>query len=530
MSSHAVLAVSGTDALVEALAGLLGRENVITAPSEREFYSQDVYRKGELPLAVVRPASTTELSEALAAIAPYGLPIVPRGGGMSYTDGYLPAREHSIMVDLLRMDRVVDINVADRHVTVDCGATWKALHDALAPHGVRTGYWGPLSGLRSSVGGALSQGSMFLGSGRFGAVGDCVIGLDVVLVDGTVLHLGSHANGRGTPFFRQYGPDLMTMFLSDTGALGIKTRATFRLVKALPEQRHASFEFTDHGSLLTAVADLAREEVVSECFGFDPGLQRVRMQRASLKDDVRTLGKVMKAAGGGLSALKEGAKLVMAGRGFLQEGTYSLHVSLDGRDAADAEARLAIARRVLGVSGREVENSVPKVMRAHPFAEVNSMLGPQGERWVPVHGIVPLSDASRVFERCQAVFAEHAAECERHGITHGYLFATVGTAGIVVEPVLYWHDARQAFHERVLSPEYLAKLEKFEPDAAAAGAVARLRAALAAMFVHEGAATFQIGKFYPYQQGLEPSAAGFLARIKALVDPQGRMNPGSLGL
>jgi FAD/FMN-containing dehydrogenase len=518
------------DHLLADLARALGAANVLVGDEDRRFYSQDVYRAGELPFAVIRPANADELADALKLVASAGLPVVPRGGGMSYTDGYLPALPDSIVVDLLRMDRVVEVAAGDGYVTVECGATWKQLNDALAPHGVRTPYWGPLSGLRSSIGGALSQGSIFLGSGRYGPVADSVIGLDVVLVDGTLLRLGSHANAHGAPFFRQYGPDTMAMFLSDTGALGIKTRATFRLIRPLPEARHLSFEFDTAQALLEAMADIARADVVSECFAFDPRLQAVRMKRASLTEDVRTLGKVMKAAGGGLSGLREGTKLVLAGRSFVSEGSFSMHATVDGRDDSDADERADLVRRAVGSRGREVENSIPKVMRANPFAEVTSMLGPGGERWVPVHGMTSFTRAAALYESTEAVFARHAAEMREHAIECGYLMATVGNAGLMIEPVLYWPDARQLFHERVLPADYLASLPQHAANPAAAAAVARLREALALHMTRAGAASFQIGKFYPYQQGLDPSAAVFLAKLKALVDPDGRMNPGSLGL
>ncbi len=231
------------DATIATLRQLLGQQHVLTDAADRRFYSQDVYRSGELPAAVIQPGTADELAAALRSIATAGLAVVPRGGGMSYTDGYLPSQPDSITVDLLRLNRVVDINPDDCYVTVECGSTWKDLADALAPRGVRTPYWGPLSGVKSSIGGALSQGSIFLGSGRYGTAADSVLGLDVVLIDGTVLRLGSHANGRGQPFLRQFGPDSMGMFLSDCGALGIKTRATFRLVRIPAETRHVSFAF-----------------------------------------------------------------------------------------------------------------------------------------------------------------------------------------------------------------------------------------------------------------------------------------------
>ena len=235
-------------------------------------------------------------------------------------------------------------------------------------------------------------------------------------------------------------------------------------------------------------------------------------------------------SGGLLKGLKEGAKVVMAGRGFLEEGSFSVHLSLDGRDAIDADAKAASVRRIMSKGGVEVENTVPKVMRANPFAELNSMLGPGGERWVPVHGTVPFSKAARMYEVCESVFARHAETMQRLDIDRGYLVCTVGNAGTLLEPVLYWPDARLGFHERVLDASYLAKLETFPPNPAAAEAVARIREDLAQVFMEQGAVSFQLGKFYRYQEGLTDSASVFLKQLKRLLDPQGRMNPGCLGL
>lgn len=513
-----------------ALRDTLGAERVITDEAERRFFSQDVYRSGLLPAAVIRPPHTQALSQALQAIEPYGLPLVPRGGGMSYTDGYLPTEPHSITIDLLDMHRVHEINVEDGFVTVECGSTWKALFDALDPHGVRTPYYGPLSGLRSSVGGALSQGSIFLGSGRYGPVAESVIGLEVVTASGEVLQLGSHANRNGSAFFRQFGPDLLGMFLSDCGALGIKTRATFRLIRPERESRFMSFSFRDAKSLFESMAQVARENVVSEQFGFDPGLQAVRMKRASLREDAKALGKVVTQSGSVLKGLKEGAKVVLAGRSFLEEDCFSIHVSVDGRDTADADAKAQIVRSIMSRSGTEVENTVPKVMRANPFAELNSMLGPSGERWVPVHGTVPFSDANATYEACEAVFARHASRMQQFEIERGYLCCTVASSGTLLEPVLYWPDARLGFHERVLDASYLAKLERYPANAEAAAAVDQIRGELADVFMQRGAVSFQLGKFYRFQQGLEPSAAKLLSALKSILDPQRRMNPGALGL
>ena len=520
---------TGDRNVVGQLAELLGGEHVLTAAAELQFHAQDVYGTGILPAAVVRPGTVEQLAAAVKVITGAGHAAIARGGGMSYTDGYLPTRAASVTIDTSRLDRIVEINAADRYVTVECGVNWKALADALAPHGLRTPYWGPLSGVRATVGGALSQGSIFLGSGLHGPVQESLLALEVVLADGTLLRTGGAALANGRPFFRHFGPDLSSLFTGDCGALGVKARATLRLIPAPAESRFLSFCLESAGAVYGFMADIAREGLASECFAFDPGLQAVRMKRVSLAEDAKALGKVIKSAGGVLAGLKEGAKVVLAGRNFLEEGGFSVHLGVDGRDAGDADSRAARARELAAGRAREVENTIPKVMRANPFMEVNSMLGPGGERWVPVHGIVPLSEGTDLYESCETVFARHAADLQRFDIDHGYLSCTVGGTAVLLEPVFYWPDERLGFHERVLEAGYLAKLPRFDANPAARAVVARLRGELADMFAARGAASFQIGKFYRYRASLDPTTLAVLDALKRQLDPQGLMNPGALG-
>jgi glycolate oxidase len=529
MTEPASLRTAAATAVSE-LQSALGAEQVLLGDEDRRFHAQDVHHEATPPLAVARPGTAEEVAEVVRIAGRHGLAILPRGGGMSYTRGYVSERRDTITLDLGRLNRVLDINVDDGWVTVECGATWKQLFDARAPLGVRTPFWGPLSGLRSTIGGAISQGSIFLGSGLHGAVGESVLGLDVVLGDGVMVRVGAHANAKGSPFFRQFGPDLSAMFTHDCGALGIKVRATLRLLRVPAESRFISYSFGDARRLLACMADIAREQIVSELFAFDPGMQKVRMKRVSLAEDAKALGQVMKAAGGGLKALQAGAKVVLGGRNFLDEAKFSLHMSLDGRDAAEADARLARVREVVGDRGEEVANTIPQVMRANPFAEVNSMIGPSGERWVPVHGSVPLSQGASMYEALEAVHARHRQERERFSIDHGYLMCIVADRAILIEPVMYWPDTRQLFHERVLDADYLAKLPAYAENLPARAAVDRLRADLARCFMEHGAVSFQIGRFYLYQEGLDPTAAALLKSFKQLLDPQGVLNPGSLGL
>ncbi|MDX2221791.1 MAG: FAD-binding oxidoreductase, partial [Rhodospirillaceae bacterium] len=208
--------------LIDQLRQIVGPEHLATADDDRAFFAEDTYRSLETPLAAVSPANVDELSRVASACSRAGVALVPRGGGMSYTDGYLHTRPQSVTVDMRRMDKILEINETDMYVTVECGCTWAALNAALKARNLRTPYWGPLSGLKSVVGGALSQNSIFFGSGFYGSAVEQAVGLTVVLADGSVLPLGGHAIARGKPFMKHYGPDLMGLFLADAGAMAIK--------------------------------------------------------------------------------------------------------------------------------------------------------------------------------------------------------------------------------------------------------------------------------------------------------------------
>src|SRR6476469_193331 len=105
----------------------LSPDSLIRDEAERDFYAQDVFTLGPRPAAVFRPANIDELGAGLKAAAADGLAIVPRGGGMSYTSGYVASEAGALVVDLGRMDRILSINDVDTTVTVDAGCSWGAL-------------------------------------------------------------------------------------------------------------------------------------------------------------------------------------------------------------------------------------------------------------------------------------------------------------------------------------------------------------------------------------------------------------------
>jgi FAD/FMN-containing dehydrogenase len=262
---------SATGAAIQQIQQILGIENVLLDEQSREFYSTDLsFRPREVAALVARPANADELADAVGVATRAGMAIVARGGGMSYTSGYTPAQPNTMLIDMQRMNRVVEINTDDMYVIVEAGCTWKDLYEALAPHGVRTPYWGPLSGAYATVGGALSQNSLFHGSGVGGTAAESVVGLKVVLADGTLVTTGSWAHKTSKPFWRHFGPDMSGLFLADTGAIGIKAVAALRLVTTPQHTGYLSYKFDTLEAMLAAQVRIARLGISSECYGFDP--------------------------------------------------------------------------------------------------------------------------------------------------------------------------------------------------------------------------------------------------------------------
>ena len=497
---------------------------VLTDTKSLDFYAHDIWSRGADLAAVVRPANKDQLAAAVGIATAAGHAVVPRGGGMSYTGGYTQTQAGAVLFDLAQMNRVLDINETDMTVTVEAGCTWMDLKAALDPHGLRTPMWGTLSGMKASVGGGMSQNGVFWGTARHGSAVDNCTALEVALADGTLLQVG-------VGHIRPYGPDLVGLFLADTGALGIKATITMRLVNEAKANGYATFTFDTHDAMLTAASAVARAEVATEVFGFDPRLNALRMKRESLGADAKQLIGMMKKQGGLLKGLKEGAKVALAGRDFLKDANFSLHVLTEGRNQAAADADLAAARKIaMDAGGREVENTIPKIIRANPFAPANMILGPDGERWAPIHGVMPHSRAVETFADIEQLYADNAELMAEHGIHHGTLMCAVGNASMIVEPCLYWPDARNPMIEATVEPAHLAKLPPGVANEAAWAAANELKDKLVDLFYEKDAVHFQIARTYRYLESLDPAALALLKSVKKQLDPQGLMNPGSLGL
>lgn len=190
-----------------------------------------------IPKIVIRPESTEQVATIVKVANKYNTPILPRGGGCGLMGGSKPISDEIILLDLTRMDKILDIDEDNHTVTVQCGINWSRLNGVLFDKGYYTGNMGPGSGLNASIGGGLSHHSGGGGGcAKYGKCSENCVGLEVVLGTGEVLTLGSEQSQYvEKPFVRLgLGPDLMGIFLGDNGTMGIKTSATLHIYPKPP--------------------------------------------------------------------------------------------------------------------------------------------------------------------------------------------------------------------------------------------------------------------------------------------------------
>ena len=524
--------VTADEALVSKLKQIVGNDHVLTDEKDRDFYSTDLsFRDREIADVVVQPGSTEELSQAVEAATAVGMNVLARGGGMSYTSGYTPEKPNSMLVDMRRMNKVLEVNTGDMYVTVECGCTWKELYETLQPLGYRTPYYGPLSGKYATIGGALSQNSLFLGSGIHGTVADSVIGLKVVKPNGEVLQTGSAAQKNSNGFWRHFGPDVTGIFTADTGAFGFKAVATLRLLKTQPSTAYMSFKFDTIEDVLGAQMAIAELRIADECYMFDPyynaGFEK---QGITFTEGISKVGAVVRK--GGLKGLKTAAKMAMTGKKVLNDVPYSLHMTFDALNDVVANEHQEIAADIcLEHNGVEMDNTIPTVFRAEPFGGVRTiLLGSEGEIWLPVHGFFPLSRAIEAAQATEKWLEEIRPTLEKYNIRTSYLTCFAGPE-FVIEPSFYWHDKLGDFRLSLIEEEFAEKWKDIPEDLEKRKVVLGLREDLRDLFDSLGACHLQIGKFYEYSSLMDnPALWNVLNGIKDVMDPERKVNPGSLGL
>jgi glycolate oxidase len=196
---------------------------VLVSLEERRTYECDGltnFRK--VPGVVVLPASTSQVQQIVRICHREKIPFVARGSGTGLSGGALPA-EGCIVISLARMNRILEMDIPNARVVVEPGVMNAKVSARVAPHGY---FYAPDPSSQSvcTIGGNIAENSGGAHCLKYGFTTTHVLGMEFVMPDGSIVHLGS-------PVLDPPGYDLRGVAIGSEGTLGIATRITLRIVK-----------------------------------------------------------------------------------------------------------------------------------------------------------------------------------------------------------------------------------------------------------------------------------------------------------
>jgi FAD/FMN-containing dehydrogenase len=199
----------------------------------RHAYSRnvDLVLQG-VPDIVIRPKDAHEVSEILKIANQENIVVIPRGAGICEFGGSKPIGNNGIVLDMKRMNNILNLDEENLIVTVEAGISWAKLNEYLCHYGLYTGCMGPGSGMSASIGGGISHHSVGGGGcAKYGACTNQLVSLEVVLPTGEIIETGSQSNKYSEKPFNRFGngPDLSGLFCGDNGIFGVKTKVSLQV-------------------------------------------------------------------------------------------------------------------------------------------------------------------------------------------------------------------------------------------------------------------------------------------------------------
>ncbi len=229
----AVLARRGE--IIAGLGRIVAPEALVVSEDERRAFETDAltsYRK--LPLAVVLPSTTEEVSAVLKFCNAHGVKVVPRGAGTSLAGGAIP-QEDAVVLGVAKMNRVLEVDFEARTARVQSGITNLAISEAVA----HESYFyapDPSSQLACTIAGNIAMNSGGAHCLKYGVTTNNLLGVTMVLLDGSVVEIGGkHLDSPGY--------DLLGLVTGSEGQLGVITEAVVRILRAAEGARPALVGF-----------------------------------------------------------------------------------------------------------------------------------------------------------------------------------------------------------------------------------------------------------------------------------------------
>lgn len=248
---------------VQKLKQAIGEKFVYADPERLEAYNFDGTEYRYMPNLVVEPETTEQISELMKLASEYHIPVVPRGAATGLSGGAL-AILGGVILSLLRMNNILEINGIDMVAVVQPGVINLDLHEAVEAKGL---YYppDPASYETSSIGGNIAEDAGGPHCYKYGTTRDYVLGLKIVLPDGTIMNTGVKTR-KGV-----VGYDLTNLIIGSEGTLAIVTEATLRLIPLPAKIVTLLAFFPDTTSLVGSLSGMTGSRIVPAALEFlDP--------------------------------------------------------------------------------------------------------------------------------------------------------------------------------------------------------------------------------------------------------------------
>ena len=464
--------------LVAELLALLGPNGILADASDVAPYLADwrgLYQ-GEA-MAVLRPASTQEVSACVKLCMRHGIAIIPQGGNTSMVGGATPeSRPRQVVLSLARMNCVRAIDTADMTMTVEAGLVLTRAQQVAAEHGTLF----PLS--LGSEGTAMIGGLLSTNAGgnttlRYGNARELMLGLEVVLPDGEVIHGLRRLRKDNT------GYALRHLFVGAEGTLGIITAAVLRLFPAALETSTALCAVPSEDAALSLFRRFrAADEGAIRAFEYMSG-QGMRFVQETIEGATVPLSApAAHYVLVDLSASREGAGL----RGLMET---VLEAAMEAGEVDDAALAESEAQR----------SAIWRLREEHPEAQKRAGASVKNDVSVPVSAVPEM-------------IRRASAACE----------ARIPGS----RPVPFGHMGDGNIHMNLAQPEGMAAAEFLAQAHDIMGVVNEVVRDLGGSFSAEhGIGRLKTDMMEAWRGGAELAA---MRRIKAALDPLGLMNPGKV--
>lgn len=415
--------------LIARFAAIVGERYAVTDPiAQQEFLveQRDLWH-GKTPL-VLRPGSTEEVAAILKLANETGTAIVPQGGNTGLVGAQVPDESNTqIIVSLKRLDRIREVDATSSTMTCEAGVV---LQTAQAAADAADRLF-PLSlGAEGSctIGGNLSSNAGGTGALAYGIARDLVLGLEVVLADGRILHGLNKLKKDNT------GYDLKNLFVGAEGTLGIITAATLKLFPK-PRARERAFIGLPSPEAALALLNLANERAGGTVTGFEfmprIGLEFVLRHAPGTRDPLSgahawyVLIELSSVARGGLREVLEEVLAAALEAGLIEDAAIA-----ENLDQGIAFWRLReLLAEVQRFEGGSIKHDVSVPVNAVPALVSRGVAA--AEKLIPGCRPVPfghLGDGNVHFNISQPIGADKAAFLDRwkemneviHGIVAEY--------------------------------------------------------------------------------------------------------------